>query len=114
MMLKYNILISFSCLGDYLQFYDGGTFNSPKLGKPLCGTHLPSSVTSSGNVMLARFVTDKDTSHEGFKASYSIGRVLLFLPKLLFKRFPLTIYCIMRTKLKILVLVYDVQTNKVM
>ncbi|GFS04728.1 cubilin [Elysia marginata] len=70
---KFEIELHTNCDGDYLQFFDGGSSNSPKIGKRLCGKQLPGSVTSSGNMLLARFTTDKATVHKGFRAKYSIA-----------------------------------------
>ncbi|BFZ22426.1 hypothetical protein BsWGS_25465 [Bradybaena similaris] len=61
------------CHLDYIEFHDGGTLSAPRIGIPLCGTNLPGTVFSTGNFMLARFLTDSSVTHAGFKAKYSIA-----------------------------------------
>ena len=63
-----------SCDYDYVEFHDGGTLNAPRIGDRVCGNHLPSSVVSTGNVLLVRFRTDSSVVRQGFKIRYSIGR----------------------------------------
>ncbi|KAH9492504.1 hypothetical protein Btru_026018 [Bulinus truncatus] len=63
------------CLHDYVQFHDGGTAIAPVIGENLCGSHLPSTIYSSSNVLLARFRTDESLAHVGFNARYSIVRI---------------------------------------
>ncbi|GFN89691.1 cubilin, partial [Plakobranchus ocellatus] len=62
-----------NCKYDYISFRDGGTENAPSLGAKSCGTHLPGSVVSSGNVLFARFQTDDSVVRQGFRARYSIA-----------------------------------------
>ncbi|KAH9514313.1 hypothetical protein Btru_028693, partial [Bulinus truncatus] len=61
------------CMYDYIQFHDGGTAIAPVIGENLCGSHLPSTIYSSSNVLLARFRTDESLAHVGFNARYSIA-----------------------------------------
>ncbi|KAL2091607.1 hypothetical protein ACEWY4_013870 [Coilia grayii] len=43
--------------GSYIQFYDGPSKNSPRLGLPLCGKSPPQPVLSTGNYLTLRLVT---------------------------------------------------------
>ncbi len=56
--------------GDYVYVYDGSSTTSPQLGT-FTGSSLPSAVTSSGGVMLVRFVSNASGTADGFVASYT-------------------------------------------
>ncbi|XP_076437271.1 cubilin-like isoform X2 [Babylonia areolata] len=75
----FNIERHSRCNFDYMEVRDGGTVTSPSLGR-FCGTTLPGSVFSTGNVLFARFHTDGSVTRSGFKANYKIatcgGRVV--------------------------------------
>ncbi|XP_033761795.1 cubilin-like [Pecten maximus] len=60
------------CQFDYVEVRDGGTVNSPVIAH-VCGSSLPSTVKSSGNVMFVRFRTDISVVHVGFRAMYKIS-----------------------------------------
>ncbi|MBD1209841.1 MAG: hypothetical protein H9535_15515 [Ignavibacteria bacterium] len=57
---------------DAVTIYDGTTINSRVLGT-FRGSAIPSSVTSSGGVMLVRFTTDGSGTSTGWAASYTAG-----------------------------------------
>jgi CUB domain len=57
-------------LGDTVYVYNGGTINSPLLGK-WTGTTLPDTITSTGGIMLLRFLTDATNTAAGWTANYS-------------------------------------------
>jgi hypothetical protein len=62
---------SFNLLsGDFVYVYDGSTTSAPLLGT-FSGNTLPAPVTSSGGVMLVRFVSDGSGTADGFVASYT-------------------------------------------
>lgn len=62
---------NFSLLsGDSVIVYDGSTTSSPRLGA-FSGSSLPPALTSSGGVMLVRFVTNGSGTANGFVASYT-------------------------------------------
>jgi hypothetical protein len=62
---------SFNLLsGDFVYVYDGNTTSAPLLGT-FSGNTLPAPVTSSGGVMLVRFVSDGSGTADGFVASYT-------------------------------------------
>lgn len=72
--LPYKYFLSHvSCRFDFIELRDGGTTNSPSLGK-FCGITRPGTVKSTGNVMYARFRTDGSAFFTGFKANYKIGK----------------------------------------
>ena len=56
-----------------MELRDGGTARSSLLGL-VCGTQIPTSVVSSGNVIYVRFRTDSGTRHGGFQIKYRIGK----------------------------------------
>ncbi|CAH1775425.1 unnamed protein product [Owenia fusiformis] len=61
-----------SCQYDFLNVLDGGTENSPSIGK-YCGTTAPSSLFSTDNVIYIRFRSDDSVAHKGFRATYKIA-----------------------------------------
>lgn len=54
---------------DFLQIRDGGS-SSPVIGT-YCGVQIPDPVTSSGNFMYMKFVTDGSVQNLGFEAGYT-------------------------------------------
>ncbi|GIV23045.1 MAG: hypothetical protein KatS3mg025_0704 [Bacteroidia bacterium] len=56
--------------GDSVIVYDGSTTSAPRLGA-FSGSSLPPSVTSSGGVMLVRFISNGSGVADGFVASYT-------------------------------------------
>ncbi|XP_071156308.1 cubilin-like isoform X2 [Mytilus edulis] len=69
---RFRIENHMSCRFDFIELRDGGTTNSPSLGK-FCGITRPGTVKSTGNVMYARFRTDGSAFFTGFKANYKIA-----------------------------------------
>ncbi|XP_048237900.1 cubilin-like isoform X1 [Haliotis rufescens] len=69
---QFNIENNPSCRYDYIEVRDGGAVTSPLLQR-VCGTTLPSTQVSTGNVMFARFRTDNSVTRVGFKARYEIA-----------------------------------------
>lgn len=62
---------SFSLLsGDSVIVYNGNSVTSPRLGA-FSGSSLPPNVTSTGGVMLVRFITNSSGTADGFSASYT-------------------------------------------
>ncbi|KAB1253791.1 Cubilin [Camelus dromedarius] len=70
---QFNIEVSPNCTSSYLELRDGADSNAPVLSK-FCGTSLPASQLSSGDVMYLRFRSDNSPTHVGFKAKYSIAQ----------------------------------------
>lgn len=52
------------------QVYDGGSVQSPLLGR-FCGAQIPAPVSSTQNMMTVKFVTDGSQHNTGFMASYT-------------------------------------------
>ncbi|XP_006766106.1 PREDICTED: cubilin, partial [Myotis davidii] len=71
--IKYEAQSLGNCTSNYLELRDGADSNAPIISK-LCGTSLPRSQLSSGEVIYLRFRTDNNSTHVGFKAKYSIAR----------------------------------------
>ncbi len=62
---------SFNLLsGDSVFVYNGSTITSPRIGA-FSGNSIPSPVTSTGGVMLVRFVSNASGTADGFTASYT-------------------------------------------
>ena len=59
---------------DFVSVRDGGTTQSPLVGR-YCGHSLPPSHLSTGNQLVIRFKSDHSVSHEGFRASYRAGKI---------------------------------------
>ncbi|KAI4575387.1 hypothetical protein MJG53_011590 [Ovis ammon polii x Ovis aries] len=69
---QFGIEVTPNCTSNYLELRDGADSNAPILSK-FCGTSLPTSQLSSGEVMYLRFRSDNSLTHVGFKAKYSIA-----------------------------------------
>ena len=55
------------CPNDYMEFFDGITSNSTRIGPQLCGNERPRPLYSSGKTMRILFHTDHDKEYDGFK-----------------------------------------------
>ena len=73
-MLYRNVAIRY----DFVEIRDGGTAESPLVGR-YCGTDLPPEFVSSGSRLYVRFKTDYSVAHDGFRISYEIGKGRLTL-----------------------------------
>ncbi|WAR06690.1 CUBN-like protein, partial [Mya arenaria] len=58
-----------SCDYDYLEVRDGGSVSSPVIGT-FCGPQIPDPITSTGNLLYAKFITDGSIHNLGFEAHY--------------------------------------------
>ncbi|XP_023335557.1 cubilin [Eurytemora carolleeae] len=58
-----------TCEFDYLEIRDGGSRNSPLIGR-YCGTTPPPTIKSTSNQLYIQFRSDYSVSHSGFRASY--------------------------------------------
>ncbi|XP_071787824.1 cubilin-like isoform X2 [Asterias amurensis] len=67
--ITFDIEAHEECNFDYLQLHDGGDENSLIISK-LCGTALPAEVSSTGNSMYLKFVTDGSIANYGFRATF--------------------------------------------
>uniref|UniRef100_A0A671G8C4 Cubilin n=1 Tax=Rhinolophus ferrumequinum TaxID=59479 RepID=A0A671G8C4_RHIFE len=70
---RFSIEVTPNCTSNYLELRDGADSNAPVISK-FCGTSLPSSQLSSGEMIYLRFRSDNSSTHVGFKAKYSIAR----------------------------------------
>ncbi|KAE8606504.1 hypothetical protein XENTR_v10010760 [Xenopus tropicalis] len=61
-----------TCSNDYLSVYDGTSTNAPLL-KTFCGHLFSFSVTSTGQNMFLRFISDSSKQASGFLLTYSFG-----------------------------------------
>lgn len=59
-----------SCNYDYLELRQGDNANASLINR-YCGTTLPPTVTSFGNSLFVKLVTDASTSGIGFRAEYT-------------------------------------------
>uniref|UniRef100_A0A4W6BU07 CUB domain-containing protein n=1 Tax=Lates calcarifer TaxID=8187 RepID=A0A4W6BU07_LATCA len=59
------------CSHDYVEVYNGGDELSPSMGK-FCGKVAPPLMTSSGNQLLIKFVTDNENHGGGFSVQYEV------------------------------------------
>ena len=59
------------CQFDYVAVYNGNQTNASRLIGRYCGSVLPSTISSSGNVMLVNFVSDESDTRDGFRAVYT-------------------------------------------
>ncbi|XP_031795774.1 cubilin [Sarcophilus harrisii] len=69
---QFNIKISPNCTSSYLEVRDGGDSNAPVLSK-FCGSSLPGSQLSSGDMVYLRFRSDDSSTNVGFKVKYSLA-----------------------------------------
>lgn len=62
-----------TCDQAFVEVRDGGTILSPLLGK-FCGSNLPDTQHSSGDVLYVRYYNNLTQHHSGFKAKVSTGK----------------------------------------
>ena len=56
-----------------MEIRDGGSPNSPLVGR-YCGGSIPPEYVSSGSRVYVRFKTDHSVAHDGFRIAYEIGK----------------------------------------
>uniref|UniRef100_A0A8C6W9S3 Cubilin n=1 Tax=Nannospalax galili TaxID=1026970 RepID=A0A8C6W9S3_NANGA len=61
---------SMDCTRDFLEILDGNDYDAPVRGR-YCGSSLPHPITSSGNALTLKFITDYGANFNGFHAIYS-------------------------------------------
>ncbi|XP_072307339.1 cubilin [Eucyclogobius newberryi] len=59
-----------NCTWDYVEVHDGPLLSSPLLAH-VCGSTLPSAITSTSNTISVRFRSDSSRNHRGFRAFFS-------------------------------------------
>ena len=62
---------------DCLRIYDGGSTDSPLIGK-YCGASIPPNVVSTSNEMYLVFESDGTNSRQGFEVEYYNGMFQIF------------------------------------
>ncbi|XP_062900253.1 cubilin isoform X2 [Mobula hypostoma] len=67
--ISFNTEFSMNCSKDYIEVYDSSINFDRPIGR-YCGRSVPPSITSSGNLMRLLFVTNSNTSSNGFLATY--------------------------------------------
>ncbi|KAI5610199.1 neuropilin 1b precursor, partial [Silurus asotus] len=68
-------LESRDCMYDFLEVYDGDNEKAKLVGK-FCGKIAPSPITSSGNLLLIKFISDYETTGAGFSIRYELHRAV--------------------------------------
>ena len=63
-----------SCLYDHLEFFDGPTSSSRRIGKKLCGSTRPNPIESTGMTLHMKFHTDSSRAKTGFKVQVDEGK----------------------------------------
>ncbi|XP_060761946.1 neuropilin 1b isoform X2 [Neoarius graeffei] len=63
------------CKYDFLEVYDGENEKASLIGK-YCGKIAPSPITSSGNLLLIKFISDYETTGAGFSIRYEVHRAV--------------------------------------
>lgn len=58
-----------TCMFDYIEIFDGQTFESPSKGR-FCGRIIPREIVSSSNFMRIKFRSDMSVSFGGFTAKF--------------------------------------------
>ena len=65
-MLVLNLFVLFV----NIQLYERGDYDDAVIGI-YCGTTPPTTITTTSNVLVVKFITDLGIVHEGFNASYT-------------------------------------------
>ena len=60
---------------DFVSVRDGGTSDSPLVGRYCGSSTVPPSYLSTGNQIIVRFKSDHSVSHDGFRVSYRTGKL---------------------------------------
>ncbi|XP_058123035.1 cubilin homolog [Anopheles ziemanni] len=61
---------SANCMYDYVQIFDNSSMAHSMVGR-YCGSEKPPTITSSGNMLTIRFVTDSSSSRDGFSLAFT-------------------------------------------
>lgn len=72
---QFKLENSYNCESDALYIYDGPNERSKLYSKPYCHKNGPKNVTSSGNSLFIRFITDKLDNARGFLLKYDSVKV---------------------------------------
>nr|XP_040240535.2 cubilin homolog [Anopheles coluzzii] len=67
---SFELEVSAWCVYDYVQVFDNSSMANSLVGR-YCGTEKPPAITSTGNMVTIRFVTDSSSSKDGFSLSFN-------------------------------------------
>ena len=62
---------------DWLEIRDKGNNSSPTTNKKLCGNNIPKPLTSTGNELTFRFVSDSSENRGGYNIKAELGTIQL-------------------------------------
>uniref|UniRef100_A0A182QHW2 CUB domain-containing protein n=1 Tax=Anopheles farauti TaxID=69004 RepID=A0A182QHW2_9DIPT len=62
--------LSLNCVYDYVEVFDNSSMANSLVGR-YCGSDKPPAMTSSGNMVTIRFVTDFSSAKDGFSLSFN-------------------------------------------
>ena len=70
--LQFRLEYAENCGYDSVRIYDGYFLNATQLGPTFgyCGNSVPPTLTSTGNVVLIVFASDKSITYQGFQITY--------------------------------------------
>ena len=84
MLVKYSVYIfltnpiqTFISRWDWLEIGDKGNNSSPTTNKKLCGNNIPKPMTSTGNELTFRFVSDSSENRGGYNIKAELGKIQL-------------------------------------
>uniref|UniRef100_A0A182Y0Z6 Cubilin n=1 Tax=Anopheles stephensi TaxID=30069 RepID=A0A182Y0Z6_ANOST len=67
---SFELEVSGRCVYDYVQVFDNSSIANSLIGR-YCGTDKPPAITSTGNMVTIRFVTDSSSSKDGFSLAFN-------------------------------------------
>ncbi|XP_053675116.1 cubilin homolog [Anopheles nili] len=67
---SFELEVSGKCVYDYVVVYDNSSMANSLVGR-YCGTDKPPAITSTGNIVTIRFVSDASSSKDGFSLSFN-------------------------------------------
>uniref|UniRef100_A0A182INM1 Uncharacterized protein n=1 Tax=Anopheles atroparvus TaxID=41427 RepID=A0A182INM1_ANOAO len=67
---SFELELSANCVYDYVQVFDNSSMADSLVGR-YCGSEKPPAITSSGNMLTIRFVTDSSSSKDGFAVAFT-------------------------------------------
>uniref|UniRef100_A0A182NM22 Cubilin n=1 Tax=Anopheles dirus TaxID=7168 RepID=A0A182NM22_9DIPT len=67
---SFELELSGRCVYDYVEIFDNSSMANSLVGR-YCGSDKPPAMTSTGNMVTIRFVTDSSSSKDGFSLSFN-------------------------------------------
>lgn len=68
-----SAFVVYLCYSISVQVRDGSNENAPLIGR-YCGNVMPAPLTTTGNVLYVKFVSDSSVTRAGFRATWVVGR----------------------------------------